>query len=139
MDFLVLGPTEVHRDARPVDLGGARQRAVLSRLLVARPDVVPVDRLLDDLWNGEPTPTALGVLQAYISHPRRALEPDRLPRRPAQVLISKAPGYALTVRSDADDFADGLREGTRLLAAADPARAAGVLEAALALWHGEPY
>ena len=111
MDFLVLGPLEVHRDGLIVDVGGARQRAVLSRLLIARREVVGVDRLIDDLWNGEPTPSALGVLQAYVSHLRRALEPDRLPRTPATVLVSRTPGYALLAESDADRFATLVTRG----------------------------
>ena len=53
MEFLVLGPLQVCRDGIPLDLGGARQRAVLARLVLARRDVVPVDRLIEDLWNGD--------------------------------------------------------------------------------------
>ena len=65
------------------DLGGPRQRSVLALLLVARGQVVSVDRLVEDLWNGEPPPRAIGALQAYVSHLRRALEPQRAPRTPA--------------------------------------------------------
>ena len=139
MDFLVLGPLEVHRDGLIVDVGGARQRAVLSRLLIARREVVGVDRLIDDLWNGEPTPSALGVLQAYVSHLRRALEPDRRPRTPATVLVSRTPGYALLVESDADRFATLVTRGIEELASADPRAAATSLDGAIALWRGDAY
>ena len=139
MDFLVLGPVEVYREGRPVDLGGARQRAVVSRLLVARREVVPVDRLIDDLWNGQPSESSVGVLHAYISHLRRALEPDRPPRSPAQVLVSKVPGYSLAVHSDADLFGELLQEGTTMLSQGDPGNAATVLERALGLWRSDAY
>jgi DNA-binding SARP family transcriptional activator len=66
------------------DLGGPRQRSVLALLLVARGQVVSVDRLVEDLWSGEAPPRAIGALQAYVSHLRRALEPDRAPRTPAR-------------------------------------------------------
>src|SRR6478609_12171176 len=96
MEFLVLGPLAVRGPTgEPVELGGPRQRAVLLRLLVAGGHVVPAERIVDDLWRGEPPPKALGALQAYVSHLRRALEPDRAPRAPARVLVSASPGYAL--------------------------------------------
>ena len=47
MDFRILGPLEVDDDGRPVELGGARQRALLAILLHRRNDVVsagPADR-----------------------------------------------------------------------------------------------
>ena len=74
------------------DLGGPRQRSVLALLLVARGQVVSVDRLVEDLWHGEPPPRAIGALQAYVSHLRRVLEPGRAPRTPAAVLVSEPPG-----------------------------------------------
>ncbi|MFD6267872.1 BTAD domain-containing putative transcriptional regulator [Nocardia asteroides] len=123
---------------RPADLGGPRQRALLARLVLAGGEVVSTDRLIDDLWAGDPPPKALGALQAHISYLRRALEPDRPPRAPATVLISEAPGYALRLdRSAVDAW-----HFERLLADADrtdPAERYGVLGDALSCWHGEPY
>ena len=85
------------------DLGGPRQRSVLALLLVARGQVVSVDRLVEDLWNGEPPPRAIGALQAYVSHLRRSLEPQRAPRTPASVLVSEPPGYAVRLPTAAVD------------------------------------
>src|SRR6478736_824530 len=99
----LLGTLEADVASRAVDLGGPRQRAVLALLLVARGEVVSVDRLIDDLWRGEPPPRATGALQAYVSNLRRALEPDRAPRMPSSYLISAAPGYAVRVDEDAVD------------------------------------
>jgi DNA-binding SARP family transcriptional activator len=81
----VLGPLAAEVDGHPVDLGGPRQRAVLALLVAARGEVVPVDRLIDDLWRGEPPPKASASLQAYVSNLRRLLEPRREPRAPARV------------------------------------------------------
>src|SRR5262245_66278144 len=91
----VLGALTATGERGELDLGGPRQRGVLARLLVAQGEVVPVDRLIDDLWRGEPPPRALGALQAYVSNLRRLLEPQRAPRTPATVLISRTPGYAV--------------------------------------------
>ncbi|WP_261985776.1 MULTISPECIES: hypothetical protein [Microbispora] len=49
---------------RPVDLGPPLQRAVLARLICAGGHVVSTDRFLDDLWQGQPPPRALGALLA---------------------------------------------------------------------------
>ncbi len=133
----VLGSLTANVGGQVADLGGPRQRAVLALLLVARAEVVSVDRLIDDLWRGEPPPRAIGALQAYISNLRRALEPERPPRTPASVLISAAPGYALRLPAagvDAWRFEQLLRQ-----AGTEPERARSLLEEALALWRGPAY
>ncbi|WP_280221411.1 BTAD domain-containing putative transcriptional regulator [Nocardia neocaledoniensis] len=123
---------------RPADLGGPRQRALLARLVLAGGEVVSTDRLIEDLWAGDPPPKALGALQAHISYLRRAVEPTRPPRAPATVLVSEAPGYALRL----DPAAVDAWRFERLLAEGDPddhARRYQRLGTALACWHGEPY
>src|SRR5262245_47649373 len=115
MDIQVLGPLEARLYGLPVDLGGPRQRAVLALLLVARGAVVSIDRLADDLWHGEAPPRAIAALQVYVSHLRRALEPDREPRAPATVLVTAPPGYALRLPAESVDawrFEDLVRNGT---------------------------
>ncbi|MCX5043803.1 AAA family ATPase [Aldersonia sp. NBC_00410] len=122
-----------------IDLGGRRQRGVLALLLVARGDVVSVDRLIEDLWQGEPPPRALGALQAYVSNLRRLLEPDRAPRAPASVLISSPPGYA--IRLDTESV-DAWRFEAELRAApgqSDPRLRRRAIEDALTLWNGSAY
>lgn len=133
----LLGTLHADIDGQPVDLGGPRQRSVLALLLVARGEVVSVDRLIDDLWRGEPPPRAMGALQAYVSNLRRALEPDRAPRTPSQHLISAAPGYAVRFSDGAVDawhFEDLLRAARDT---ASPAQALAALERALNLWRGD--
>ncbi|GLZ45709.1 hypothetical protein Acsp06_18940 [Actinomycetospora sp. NBRC 106375] len=135
----VLGPLSVTVDGAPVDLGGPGRRAVIARLALAAGEVVATDRLLDDLAEGVPTRGALGVLQAHVSHLRRALEPARAPRTPARVLVSAPPGYAL--RLDDPEALDATRV-TALVARAreePPAAAAATLRTALALWRGPAY
>ena len=58
MQFRVLGPVEVLDGDGPVDIGTPRQRALLARLLVDVNRVVPLDRIIDDLWEGEPPAAA---------------------------------------------------------------------------------
>jgi DNA-binding SARP family transcriptional activator len=136
VEFEVLGPVEVRRDGVLVELGGPKQRAVLCRLLLAQGAVVPAERIIDDLWSGDPPPKALGVLQAHISTLRRALEPERAARSPATVLVSRPPGYALIGRSDAQQFEELLQTGMAALADGGAATAVLVLDQALGLWSG---
>ncbi|MBM0239141.1 winged helix-turn-helix domain-containing protein, partial [Micromonospora sp. ATA32] len=90
--FGVLGPVEADNDAGRVALKGPRHRAVLARLLIARGRVVPVDRLVDDLW-ATPPDGAVAAIRTFVSDLRRALEPDRPPRQPARLLADRPPGY----------------------------------------------
>jgi DNA-binding SARP family transcriptional activator len=46
MEFRILGPLEVEDEGRAVELGGARQRALLAILLLHRGEVVSADRLV---------------------------------------------------------------------------------------------
>ncbi|MEU6408406.1 BTAD domain-containing putative transcriptional regulator [Microbispora sp. NPDC046933] len=137
----VLGALEAEVDGAPAQLGGPRQREVLALLVAARGEVVSADRLIDDLWRGEPPAKALASLQTYVANLRRALEPGRPPRTPARVLVSAAPGYA--VRLDAHDV-DAWRF-ERIIAEAreaadnDPARARVLLHEALGLWRGAAF
>lgn len=135
----VLGPVRAWHGSTPVELGGPRQRSLLARLVLAQGHVVSVDRLIDDLWQGEPPPKALSALQAYISHLRRVLEPDRERRAPATVIVSAAPGYRLRLPVDAVDawrFDQQLREAQ---SDEDADRRARLLTTALDSWAGEPY
>ena len=64
-----------------MSLGGPRQRAVLARLALTPGRVVTVDRLVEDVWAGDPPATAVNTLQSYVSLLRRALGDPQLLRR----------------------------------------------------------
>ncbi|MEV0200081.1 BTAD domain-containing putative transcriptional regulator [Nonomuraea sp. NPDC050691] len=135
----VLGSFAAEVGGEPVPLGGPRQRGVLALLVAARGQVVPVDRMIEDLWRGEPPARALMSLQAYVSNLRRLLEPGRPPRTPARLLVSAAPGYALRLPPESVDawrFEDLL---DRARTDADPRAAQTRLAEALALWQGPAF
>lgn len=144
MQFRVLGPLEVvAADGRSVDPGSPKLRSLLTLLLADHGRVVPLDRINETLWAGEPPATATGTLQSYISQLRRLLEPDRAPRAAPRMLLTRPPGYLLAPgpgdELDVLRFEHLLGEGQRLLAAGRAAEADAELTAALALWRGEPY
>ncbi|MFC6019306.1 BTAD domain-containing putative transcriptional regulator [Plantactinospora solaniradicis] len=139
--FGVLGPVEAVSDRGPVPLKGPRQRAVLARLLIARGRVVPVDRLVDDLWDVPPD-GAVAAIRTFVSDLRRALEPDRLPREQARLLVTAPPGYVLRAAPDGVDawrFEAMVGESARLLTAGQGTEALAGLDKALALWRGPAY
>ena len=78
------------------------------------------------------------MLQGYVSHLRKTLEPGR-GRGEHEVLVSRTPGYMLQIGADsldADRFQRLAGEGTRLLANGDAEAAAERLRTGLALWRG---
>ncbi|MFG3436981.1 BTAD domain-containing putative transcriptional regulator [Nonomuraea sp. NPDC047897] len=135
----VLGAFAAEVGGAAVHLGGPRQRGVLALLVAARGQVVPVDRMIEDLWRGEPPARALMSLQAYVSNLRRLLEPGRPPRTPARLLVSAAPGYALRLPPEAVDAwrFEGLLGQART--DTDPRAAQARLAEALGLWQGSAF
>ncbi|GLX92273.1 AfsR/SARP family transcriptional regulator [Herbidospora sp. NBRC 101105] len=140
--FRLFGPFEVRPgDGGPLDLGPPKQRAVLALLALSAGHIVPLDRLVDELWADEAPSSATGTLQAYISHLRRALEPGRAPRTPPKVLLTREPGYLLAVppgQVDLARFARLAEDGRRMLVRGDHRGALETLDDALGAWRGEP-
>ncbi|TDQ54277.1 BTAD domain-containing putative transcriptional regulator [Actinorugispora endophytica] len=139
--FRVLGPLEAADGRGPLPLKGPRHRAVLARLVAAEGRVVPVDRLVEDLWEA-PSDGAVAAVRTFVSGLRRALEPDRPPRRPARLLVTAPPGYALRAAPaavDARRFEAAVTRSGPLLASGRSGEALAGLEEALALWRGPAY
>jgi DNA-binding SARP family transcriptional activator/DNA-binding beta-propeller fold protein YncE len=140
LDFRVLGPLEVAANGTFLPLGGAKQRAVLALLVLNANEVVPLDRIIDELWGETPPESAPNMVHGYVSRLRKTLEPDH-GRGKHELLVSRSPGYVLQIEMeqlDAERFADLTREGRRLLHGGDVTAAAERFRAALALWRGPP-
>jgi DNA-binding SARP family transcriptional activator len=140
VEFAILGPLDVHDQHRRIEVSSAKQRLLLTMLVVHANEWVSADRLIEVLWGTEPPVTAANTLQTYVSHLRRALEPDRVPRTQDGVLCTRGQGYALTIAPEAVDavrFERLARDGRDALAS-DPEKAATTLRAALGLWRGAP-
>lgn len=139
VSFGVLGPVTAWDGAGDeLALRGPRHRAVLARLIVARRRVVPVELLVDDLWEGAPPAGATSAVRTFVAALRRSLEPDRPPRAPAALLTTRGPGYALDAAPDTVDawlFEDRLRRAATL----PPEPALTLLQQALEPWRGPAY
>ncbi|MEV5571328.1 BTAD domain-containing putative transcriptional regulator [Spirillospora sp. NPDC052269] len=142
LEFRLFGPLEAVAAGRgALDLGTRKQRALVAMLALEPGRVVSLDRLIDELWAGEPPAGATRTLQAYIAPLRKTLEPDRPPRTPPKVLLTREPGYLLAVppgRIDLWRFTAEAEDGRAALARGEHRQAAETLERALGLWRGEP-
>src|SRR5579859_2754786 len=135
VDFRVLGPIEIRRDGVSVAIGSAKERALLGALLLQANHVVSTTALLDELWADDPPASASKMLQILVSRIRKKLDPDG----EAQI-VTRMPGYCAQIEVEHLDslrFEVLARRGIDALQH-DPAAAITDLEAALALWRGEP-
>ncbi|TXS15740.1 amino acid adenylation domain-containing protein [Streptomyces sp. adm13(2018)] len=137
--YRVLGPCQALRtdDGTEAVLGGARLRALLTALAAAGGRAVGTHALIDQVWGGADdagdadVPDRTAALQALVGRLRRAA---------GREAVASAPGgYRLAAEPDAVDlyrFERLAAEGSAALGAGDPARAAALLDEALALWRG---
>src|SRR4249919_435434 len=131
MEFRILGPLEAWDGDGEVSLGGPKPRALLAVLLLHPNEVVPADRLIDELWGEDSAERAAAALRVNVSRLRKAL--------PHDVLSTRSPGYVLRVEPDELDlhrFERLVDEGRSLLARGLAADASERLRGALSLWRG---
>src|SRR3954451_24824980 len=84
--FELLGTVRAIRGGAEVDLGPAKQRAVLAVLLLNAGRAVPASRIVDAVWGDEPPENGANVVQKYVAGLRRVLDPDRSPRTPGELI-----------------------------------------------------
>jgi DNA-binding SARP family transcriptional activator len=131
VEYRVLGPLEALVEGRPAALGAPRHRALLVLLLAQANTVVPVYRLIDEIWGDAPPAGASNLVQGAVSHLRKVLGRD--------TIVTRGSGYAVKLGADALDlyrFERRAEEGSLALEQGDFERAADTLTAALDLWFG---
>ncbi len=131
----LLGPLTLSVDQDELDLGGTRQRVVLAMLALNANRVVPVEALIDAVWDTSPPTTARAQIQNCVSGLRRVLSgaSDELQIR------TRAPGYLLEIGEDDLDVArfNNLVTAARTHVEANRlSEAVATLRSALSLWRG---
>jgi DNA-binding SARP family transcriptional activator/tetratricopeptide (TPR) repeat protein len=114
----------------------AKQRVVLAVLLLNANGVVPVEALIDALWDDAPPSSARVTLQGYVSRLRQNLGVEA-----GQRIVTRSPGYLMVVGDgelDLDRFIRLCEEARSAADGGDWRGAAGLLREALALWQGDP-
>jgi DNA-binding SARP family transcriptional activator len=131
--FRLLGPLALLVEGSPVDLGGPRQRSLLAVLLVNAHKLVPIDHIIDTIWDEQPPETARRQVQNMVSALRRLLAGGR------QLIVADGPCYRIQPGPgclDAEVFSAMVSESRRLAGTGDAAAAVLRLRAALDLWRG---
>ncbi|MEV6926137.1 BTAD domain-containing putative transcriptional regulator [Dactylosporangium sp. NPDC051485] len=135
MKFRLLGPVGACRGEESLPLGPSKQRSLLVTLLLDRGHVVPMERLLEALWDGEPPNSAVSNIRTYASRLRGTIVDEW--RRPR--VLGRNPGYLIEADEDELDtavFANLTGAGYTTLTAGQPDRAARYFREALDLWQG---
>src|SRR5262245_8253060 len=131
MEFRILGPLELWDGGGEISLSGPKLRALLTVLLLHANEVVPSDRLVEEVWGEDSPDDGAAALRVNVSRLRKALPPD--------VLATRSPGYLVRVEPGALDlqrFERLVEEGRDLRARGLPAGVSERLREALSLWRG---
>src|SRR6266576_6095624 len=101
MEFRALGPIELWSAGQRQDLGPARARCILAILLLTPRTIMPVETLIDRLWDTRPPPKARESLSVYIARLRASL---RQAIGDSVQLAGRARGYTLGIDPDVVDL-----------------------------------
>src|SRR5262249_38162110 len=112
---------------------GGKQKALLALLLLHAGQVLPVDRIVDDLWGDEVPESGRKMVQIFVSQLRKQL--------PAGLIQTRASAYRCVLDGhtlDLHRFDSLYAEGRDATARGAAAEAADALRSALELWRGTP-
>jgi DNA-binding response OmpR family regulator len=136
VEFWLLGPTRMTVNGAEVAIRGGRLRQLLGLLLVHRGEVVGVDRLVEELWEGNPPDSASAALRVHVSRLRKLLAAANC----EELLATRPSGYRIDLAGellDVERFELLAARGHARLAAGAAEEAAELLRDALALWKGD--
>lgn len=144
LQFEVLGPLRVFRSSELCTPVALKQRALLALLLLKANELLPTNRLIDELWDCNPPVSAVAALQMYVSGVRRAITPhavrSRCESRRHPVLQTQSSGYLIKAASGQLDLAQfrslGM-QGRMRLAEGRCQESGDLFRQALSLWRGD--
>ncbi|MFE6777963.1 BTAD domain-containing putative transcriptional regulator [Streptomyces sp. NPDC057702] len=135
MEFRLLGAVSVATEAGELSVGPAKRRSLLTALLLRPNRPVPVEHLMDTLWDDEPPLRARTVIQGHVSR-LRALLAEADAKAFGVELATQGAAYVLRMPEsllDAQRFEELVARARGQRA---PAGAVALYERALALWQG---
>lgn len=133
MEFRVLGPVEVHDGGQRLNIGPARQRAVLAVLLLDLGQVVMAERLVGRVWGNDPPPSARNALHGHVMRLRAAIGSGS---GSGTQLVRRAGGYVLEAGPEQVDVCEFRRLVAAAAASGADDRGAELLRGALGSWRG---
>ncbi|MEU2614465.1 BTAD domain-containing putative transcriptional regulator [Micromonospora sp. NPDC007271] len=134
MRFGILGPLRLGDGETTVTAG--RDRTVLAMLLLRAGRSLPIEELIDAVWEERPPATARTQLQICVSRLRQRLA---LLGLPPETIVTDPVGYGIRIAPDdldAEVFARTVEAGRAAVAAGQPIEARRHYRAGLALWRG---
>jgi predicted ATPase/DNA-binding SARP family transcriptional activator len=131
LTFGLLGPTVVADENGPVAVHGVLRRRLLTRLLMAANQPILLEVLREDLWEGQPPPSAGSTLKSHVSLLRRALGTGVVSYRDGAYLAAVGPEDL-----DVQLFEREAAEGRAALREGELGRAASLLGRGLDRWRG---
>ena len=139
VEYRILGRTEVLQGGTPLGIIAPRHRKLLAALLVHADDVVPADRLIENLWGHDVPRSAPAILHVRISELRGALRGGGASDTAG--IVTRGSGYSLVLGPDdldARSFERLSTAGHSALRQGDNLGASTRLAEALAMWRGRP-
>ncbi|MFC9670376.1 MULTISPECIES: BTAD domain-containing putative transcriptional regulator [unclassified Streptomyces] len=137
--FRILGPLEAVGGGVTHRPRGPKVRKLLALLAVRAHDIVEVDTLVEELWDGAPPPTAVSTVRTHVYHLRQELERELGAGAVRDVISTEATGYSLRTapgRLDLENFTRLYGQGRAELRAGRREKALERLDTALGLWRG---
>jgi DNA-binding SARP family transcriptional activator len=137
MRFRYLGNVEFRTEHEWCSVSGSRPRTLFALLMVNIGRLVPVERLIAELWPDGPPASAPALIRGYVLQLRKALgDFDRT------IITTRPTGYELGRPAepvDAAQFETLAAKGLAELDRDDPRQAEIILGEALSLWRGTPF
>lgn len=130
MPFQVLGDVRAVHSGEAIRLGRRQERCLLGILLIESGRAVPVARLADLLWDGQPPSGHRGTIQTYVARLRAAVAMT------GTRIVASGGGYLADAPSGSVDLHEFSSRLACARGVADPAQRASALSDALDLWRG---
>lgn len=134
--FDILGPMRVHVGSREVSVTPMRDRILLAMLLIHASEAVPMELLVEAIWDGQLPRNARNQVQGCVVRLRSLLADAGGSR---QVIVTDPAGYRMRVETDEVDLYEFRRLRDQARAAATAGHnvdASRCYREALALWRG---
>ena len=139
MEFVILGRTALIKDGIPVRLGAAKERGMLSLLLLYADKPVKIETLVECLWHGRARGDRRQIIYSLVSRLRSMFAQVGMPE--ALELVRPANAYRLHVNPlevDIHLFRSMILRSRAQIQGRRYAAAVMTLQEALELWQGEP-
>ncbi|MEV7010587.1 AfsR/SARP family transcriptional regulator [Streptosporangium sp. NPDC051022] len=141
INFSVLGSFELRSDQGVWVPRGPKVRQLLALLLLRPNQVVDIDMLAEELWDGAPPKTVVATIRTHVYHLRQMMAKESGKPEIADLLVTETTGYQLRVTEEQVDvrhFQRLVADGRSALVRGHTDEAARHLREALGLWRGAP-